>query len=592
VIDTPAIPPAQAALPNLGSGPGNAVLAVVSKAEAQVLAKLGPGTQLAAQVVPSDAKGVVQILTQAGDSLTLKLPPNLLLPPGADLTLQLVTQNGLPALKLLAINGQPPGLLGALSPQMGGLPGLNPGALLQPGQTQAGPVNPGPQTPRDTMAAGAPAQPTPPAGPLGISATVIKPAMAGAVMAPLAPDGTPQSAPPGLADLTPGTRLTVRVASIALPGTAAVPPLMPALAQPTSQPQPGQPSPQQAVPQAPAQAVQTTVQAQAVIANPVPAAGQTPQASLQPQSQTQPLPAAPPLPATPAPSLEAAPQTLPGLVISHSHGGNSVIQTPAGLLSINSGPPMPEGSQIKLEVVGPPQPPPPTSEAAAPRPLGPGGDGWPTLNAVADTLAQSDPQAAAQLIRMIPQANARLAANLSLFAGALRSGDIKAIANEPLTKALDKAGRRDLADRLKKDFMGLVEDAARPLGNAGQWQGMTLPFAHGADIDPIRLYVQRQAADEEKKKGGGGSEQRFIVEVSMSRLGRIQFDGLVVKDAKRFDLIVRTLEPLPPQMRNDIAGIFAECGQLTGVVGTVGFQSGRVFIDLPPADAASTQIVV
>jgi hypothetical protein len=283
------------------------------------------------------------------------------------------------------------------------------------------------------------------------------------------------------------------------------------------------------------------------------------------------------------------PLPLPGNVIAHSPGGTSLVQTPVGLISLPGGPPMQAGGSVQLEVVGPPVPPPPPSSATAQTPQGLGPDGWPALSSAADVLAQADRQAAEQLIRMIPQANPRLAAAMAALSGAVRSGDFKVLGSDGVIKGLDKAGRRDLADRLKRDFQELTDEAQRPRGN-GDWQVVTLPFAHGADIDPIHLYVHRHK--EEEEKGGNGQEQRFILEIHMSNLGRMQFDGLIRRDNKRFDLIIRTSAPLSAEICRDIGGIFAECGQLTGTKGTVGFQSGRPFVELPPCDAKGTRIMV
>jgi hypothetical protein len=250
---------------------------------------------------------------------------------------------------------------------------------------------------------------------------------------------------------------------------------------------------------------------------------------------------------------------------------------------------MPVGSSLQLEVLGPPKP--PVAAISTAQPQGLGANGWPNLEGAVNALAQMDQQAAEQLIRTIPQANPRLAAAMSLFAGAVRSGDFKLLASDGVTRGLDRAGRRDLADRLKKDFLDLTEDSERPRGD-GDWQVITLPFAHGAQIDPIRLFVPRVSGEDKSKQGGKGQEQRFILEVQMSRLGRIQFDGLIQKDNARFDLIIRSAQSLGPDICRDIAGIFAECAQMTGVKGTVGFQSGRSFVELPPCDAQGTRIIV
>ncbi len=609
-----AIPPAPPPAPAPTTAAPPAVLTVAAGSDAQALAALPTGSVVTVSTQAMEGKALLA-MTADGASLDLKLPPNLQLPPGADLTLQLIQQNGLPAFKLLAVNGRPfpPGPLSAGGPLGGGLP--LPGAgdpLLAPGAPGLG----APTTGRgaavtlgapmgQTVTGGALVAGPLAGGPLGLTATVVRPAPAGAAMTGAGADGQPhgQQAPPaGFANLPPGTQLTVRIAGITSPGATTTPAQTAAGAALATQPQAGLPPPGgSALPQAqtattdPNQARPGTTPPGAPLPSSSPSPSSAPPSGAAPpgtpatpQQATAPAGTAVPPPATPPPSSSPPTVTLPGTVTAHSPGGTSLLQTPAGLLSLPAGPPMAVGDTVRLEVVRPPVPPPPPTTQPEQQGLGP--NGWPTLSSAADVLAQSDRQMADQLIRMIPQANPRLAAAMSLFAGAVRAGDFKQLGGDGVIKGLDKAGRRDLADRLKRDFLDLADEAQRPRGD-GEWQVVTLPFAHGADIDPIHLYVHRPG-DDEDKDGGGGQDQHFILDVRMSQLGRIQFDGLVQRDNKRFDLIVRTAEPLGTEICRDIAGIFAECGQLTGVKGSVGFQSGRSFVELPPCDAKGTQIVV
>jgi hypothetical protein len=578
----PVAPPPQASAP--------VVLSVVAdKGAAEALAKLQAGAVLAATVAAAEGKGVVRVMTADGSSLSLRLPPGQTLPPdGAQLAMQYISQNGLPAFKLLSINGRPTGAA-PLPPPQGGLANppdlaamLGSGAKAASTQVSSPAMGPG----------GAPAVTSPglAAGPVGLTATIIRSGPPGAVMLP-ADAGTPglemtEPLPASLSGLAPGTRLTVRIAAMAPPGQGAV-------------------GGGQLVPNATAQgsaAAQTAppLQAGQTVLPQTPLPASVAGAAFPPQSTPLSPPASglPPAVSTPsAPTLaaqapvsqpQAQPVTLPGLVVAQPAGGAALVQSPAGMLSLNVASPLPVGGVLRLEVIDRPQPPPPISPAPSP-PQGLTPDGWPSLDQAVDTLLQTDRQAAQQLMRMIPQAGPHLAAAMSQFAGAVRSGDARPLLSDPVVKGLEKAGRKDLAERLKKEFLDLAEDASRPMGR-GDWQAITLPFAHGANIDAIDLYIHRPPNDEEK--GAKGSEQRFILDVRMSVLGRIQLDGLVQKDLKRFDLIVRSAEPLSAAMCRDIAGIFAECGQMTGIKGQVSFQAGRAFVDLLPAAAPATQIVV
>jgi hypothetical protein len=69
----------------------------------------------------------------------------------------------------------------------------------------------------------------------------------------------------------------------------------------------------------------------------------------------------------------------------------------------------------------------------------------------------------------------------------------------------------------------------------------------------------------------------------------LQLDGLV-RSPGAFDLIFRSENALSPEMRADIAKIFADIGAATGMGGGITFQAGtRALIDIEavlPADVS------
>lgn len=495
-----------------------------------------------------------------GTFLDLKIPPGFSASPGATLTFQFQQQNGGFVLRLAAVNGRatagtPAATLaaaggGGLPPPLSpSLPPLGGSGLSLP-QGGAGQ--------RAGMAATGPAAA----------------AMAPALLADGLPGLTATVLRPGLAPQPGGASGTVP-SPAGSPPTATFPGPGPGVGNPA---QAGAPSPAAnasgALPAAWSTLAPGT-QLSLRLAEARPAdGGNAPAASL-PSAATVSL----------APPTPAAPLVLTGRVLANAiPGGGALVQTEIGLLSLPSGLSLPVGGMVRLDVVGPPLPPPPAPPPVA---QGLGTGGWPALSEAIEQLARSDGQAANLLIQALPQAGPRLAAALAGFAAAVRKGESRLPGGEATQRGLDKIGRPDLADRLRGDIKSLAEEAARPRGAAGDWQTLTMPFLNGAQIDPIRLHVQSPPEDGSQRQGGGGGEKRFILDVEMSRLGRIQFDGLVQRETKRFDLIVRTRQPLDPVICRDIAGIFAECAQLTGIKGAVSFQAGRAFVDLPPGPAAS-----
>jgi len=574
--------------PPTGSSPPPSPAVVTSPANAETaqavarLAEAGAKTLEATLIsVSGQPRTTARLALPDGSFLDLKIPPAFSANPGASLTFQFVPQNGGFVLRLAAVNGNatagtPATTLtatgdGGLPPLLSPSPSLLSGSGLFSPKGTGGPQGPG--TGATALAKAAtpglladglpgltaivlrPGTAPVPGGPgasvasAGQPAATPPPGQSGGLPAGLVPSTSPSPAsppgalPPAWTNLAPGTQIPLRLAE-ARPVDAT---------HPQAAPPPG------------------AAAAGQVQGAGAPAAGAGGTVSLAPPSPTAPL-------------------VLTGRVQANAiPGGGVLVQTEAGLLSLPSGLALPVGATVRLAVVGPPLPPPP-----APLPLsqGLGPGGWPALSEAIEQLSRADLQAATQLMQALPQAGPRLAAALAGFAAAVRNGDSRLPGGEATQRGLDKIGRHDLADRLRGDIKALAEEAAQPKGAAGEWQTLTMPFINGAQIDPIRLHVQTPPDGEERKQSGGGGEKRFILDVEMSRLGRIQFDGLVLREAKRFDLIVRTRQPLDPAICRDIAGIFAECAQLTGIKGGVSFQAGRAFVELPPSPAAATSLMV
>ncbi len=497
------------------------------------------GGQFEATVLPpqpGQARALVTVETAAGP-VVLRDRADLALPAGTQLTLQVAGSADAVVLRLVAVNGR----------------ALGPGAVLLPGSPApvAGPATPAPP------AGGA--VPPDAALPAGLTATLLRPAV-----------------PPSGAPLPPGTRLIVLIADVAPPtaGEAAAPApasLPPMAADPGSAappPEAGNPTPATPSSSAPSSSASsgTTLPDMAAPEAPTPAA---------------------------ATASAGADQlvSLPGMVTAHAPGNLALVDTPFGTLSLPAAEALPVGAAVRFELAASPLPP-PTAPAAA-GPPGLGGQGWPALADAIATLAQAeDTLALQQLVRLMPQINPQLAATLSLFANALRDDDVGEIFDVVAEHGLEKAGRRDLAARLKDDLEALADESGRAVGG-GDWRCFTMPLLDGAVVTPVHLYVRQPPEDGEGGASAGsrrGRENRFLVQVDLSRLGRLQLDGLVQRESKRFDLIIRTATPLPEDMRRDILGLFAATGDVVGTKGSVTFQPGGRFVDLPPAAPAGTRV--
>lgn len=247
-----------------------------------------------------------------------------------------------------------------------------------------------------------------------------------------------------------------------------------------------------------------------------------------------------------------------------------MVRSPVGALSLPLPPGLPSGSLITLEMSGAPQP--PAATAAIPE-----SGRWTALSQMITTMAKDPAQA--PLLRMIPQAGPQLAAALAVMSTAVRSGNIRPVFGEALTRAMEKGERGDMGRQVMAEFQDAADEASQP---SREWRALTLPFVNGGTVEAIRLFLRRPPVDEgdipdaQKAKEG----DRFLIDIDFSRLGRVQLDGLVKRNDRLFDLILRTDQPLTLPLRKDIIALFQLAVETIGVKGSVVFQSGGRWLEI------------
>ncbi|WP_142848901.1 hypothetical protein [Telmatospirillum sp. J64-1] len=555
-VQLPPSPP----VPAPGATPGGTT--VVLPDPPPSVARLQVGAQLLALVAAMSARGLAHLSSEQHGEMSLRLPQPL--PEGSKLALQVVSQApSQTVLRIAAVNDRPVGPAG-----------LPPLPLRAPASPAANPTVPAPHT---SAPAAAPTQsaPTPAPSPQGLTALLLRPAPA-----------------PGMPVLPVGTILTVRIAALQPPpaGSLAPQPIpttgstpsLPTM-QPTT-PLPNTPGP--AIPVTPTSGTPGTPGA----AVPGLALGGTPVGATvpaAPQAQA-PMPQLPPGQALPGqgpagqaqPVLPSLPPVLGGTVVAAPPGGSAVVETPLGMVQIAATGLRP-GTTITLEMAGLPLP--PGAAAPSPAPLAPAP--WQALQTMLTALRSTDPAAAQALAQALPQPGPRMAAAMIAFAGALRSPEPRRALGNALGESLLREIRPEGMRALATEFDEMARQADRP---AGDWRVTTLPLLNGQTIEPIRLYLRRPADENEDQPSGEADRgMRFVLDLTLSRLGRLQLDGLFKRQARRFDLILRSGNALPEEMRREIMAIFTGTCDALGLVGSAGFQPGGRFADLPAPPAAT-----
>lgn len=193
---------------------------------------------------------------------------------------------------------------------------------------------------------------------------------------------------------------------------------------------------------------------------------------------------------------------------------------------------------------------------------------WPVLDEAMELLTgQLSATQGQSLMNLVPRpapGGHQFTAAALLFVAAARGGDISGWMGgraDQILRNLQATGtKRDIMDRLMRDIStstgrAASTDPSAPAATQGspEWRGYTLPLIFGMDIERMNLWTKPfgdedgDDMDIEKAKG-----TRFIVDLSLSRMGNVQLDGLVQPYAKRLDLVLRTEHDFTPPVRQHL----------------------------------------
>lgn len=515
------------------------------------LLALAVGTKLEAMLLAQDPQtGTAQVQTPLG-SMTLQTP--LSLPKGAALVFSVQAQLPQMQMQLLTVNGRPAPAVVA-QPHGQAAPGASPatasGGGAAPAAASSGPGG----MPFVSLSSGTTA-----------TATLLRPAQGLAQ-----PEAQPQLQEGSHWPTLESAKTALSTARSRLESMMEM-----ALGRPSAAPHPSG---------APAEQADGRPQGQASTA------GSAPQTAGQPR--TVPLPAGTQVtvtlvnvqapaggaatpPPVPAQSGGVAPtvvqgQVLSGTVTGTTTTGQPIVQTPAGPLALNSRVPVPLGSSVTLEIRTPPLPP-AAAPDAFPSPAGSAAlvRDWPALAQAAQALQEANPALAHQVMKAFPRPDGQLAASMMFFVAALKGGDLKGWLGEAGVRGLDRL-RPALAGRLKEDFAERGRRSEET--TADGWKMVAIPLQNGPGLEQMTLMTRHHPEDEGAGESGGGGT-RFVVDLNLSRTGRLQLDGLVFRKSKRLDLIVRTEGPLETEIRDGIRAIYRDALEVTGMQGGVTFQA-------------------
>lgn len=261
--------------------------------------------------------------------------------------------------------------------------------------------------------------------------------------------------------------------------------------------------------------------------------------------------------------------TIKGMTVSAS--GNektTLIATKIGVLAIEDPVRLPPLTPVKIQVVS--VLPPETEVLSSRKDFPEFKTTWTILQNALETLKQSDPNAFEAVKNILPQVGNKLPAlMLSFMNAAVQGATFSSFIGEANVSALRSTPQGErLLKRLEKEFSSSPKKAT---DGQNSWKGWDIPFLTGSVVEPVSLYLQRPSDSDLSKKTAQNNQHgiRFVLDLNLTKLGKLQMEGLARRTERRFDLIVRHQNDLPSFFDDDIQRIFIQTLSALNYTGTV-----------------------
>ena len=200
---------------------------------------------------------------------------------------------------------------------------------------------------------------------------------------------------------------------------------------------------------------------------------------------------------------------------------------------------------------------------------------WPIMQEIQQTLAHTTPQTAQVFNTVLPNAAApaQLGTSVLFFVAAMRSGDVQGWLGDKAIDALKRAGKTDILGRLGREITAMARMNTDTI--SGDWRAMSLPLAWQNDINKIALYYRNEDEGSNAAEHGAGKKTRFIMDLNLSQIGKVQLDGLFIgKDgAGRLDLVLRTEQSFTQAMKQTMRQAYTDALHETHITGELSFQN-------------------
>jgi len=206
---------------------------------------------------------------------------------------------------------------------------------------------------------------------------------------------------------------------------------------------------------------------------------------------------------------------------------------------------------------------------------------WPAFQDIQQTLLQSSAQNAAQTAQAFsnvipsPANSTQFAPAALLFVAAMRGGDMGSWLSDKASEILRSSGKSSLMSRIGAESTTISRAADAP---SGEWRGMNIPLMWDGDIQKIALHYKHDSTnDDNQKKQSGNKGTRFIFDLNLDAMGKVQLDGFfrpISDSGPRLDIVLRTEERFSASMQAEMRRVYMDAIKPSQIGGELSFQDG------------------
>lgn len=282
----------------------------------------------------------------------------------------------------------------------------------------------------------------------------------------------------------------------------------------------------------------------------------------------------------------SVPSEIKGVFVQPKASEPPMIVSGAGVIALNEKISVPHLSTLTLKIVSltPPEIPvpdfSPAQENASP---------WNVLNEAISALEQVDAPAVDALKAVLVQTGNKMPALMLNYLNAVNAGaDVRAWLGDANVRALESLGKRGQAvlKQLEKEFSS---GAKKMTDGKSVWKGYDIPFMTGTAVEPVSLYLQQssEALEERaKNKPAPVTAVRFVLDLNLTKLGRVQLEGLSQRAKRSFNLNIRHAYPFDASFEDRVRALFTKTLDALNYTGVVALKRTDEFIEIKEERAA------